>query len=70
MAGYRSPLGRLLPDPIDAERIKREAWRDDKILVVNLNDERLDFVQREFVRQIGDKLFGRPKVFTSKAPPR
>lgn len=66
MAGYRSPLGRLLPDSPDVELIKRDGWRDEKILVVWLNDDRLDFVDREFVRRIGEKLYGNRKVFTSK----
>lgn len=66
MPGYTSPLGRLAPNAPEAERIKQAAWREDKILVVRLDDERLDFVQREFIRQIGEMLFGKPKAFTSK----
>lgn len=66
MPGYTSPLGRLGPNAPEAERVKQAAWREDKILVVRLDDERLDFVQKEFVRQLGEQLFGKPKVFTSK----
>ncbi len=66
MPGYTSPLGRLLPNAAGADRIKQSAWREDKILVVRLDDERLDFVQREFVRQLGEMLFGKPKAFTSR----
>lgn len=31
------------------------------VLVVNLEDDRLDMIQREFVKQIGEKLFGKKK---------
>lgn len=66
----KSPLGRLLPERPDAEEIKRQGWREDKILVVRLDDDRLDFIQREFVKQIGDRLYGRPRIFTSKEKAR
>lgn len=56
---YRCPLGRLQgesgPDP---EEIKREGWRGQRILVVSDSDDRLDFVERELVRRIGDRLYG------------
>lgn len=58
---YRSPLGKYIPTSMDTDRIKREAWHDDGILVVNLEDDRLDMIQREFVKQIGEKLFGKKK---------
>ena len=51
-------LGRLMPIRIDSEAIKRQGWRDQKILVVSLDDPRLDLVDREFVRQIGAHLYG------------
>ena len=40
------------------ENIKREGWRDQHILVVAEDDQRLDFVEREFVRQLGERLYG------------
>ena len=56
---YRCALARLQPDPRpDPEQIKREGWRDQHILVVNASDERLDFIEREIVRRIGDRLYG------------
>ncbi|MDA8095573.1 MAG: hypothetical protein M0T84_17030 [Betaproteobacteria bacterium] len=58
MNGYRCPLGRLQPTKPDVEQIKRDGWREEKILVVSLDDGRLDGFQREFVRQIGDQLYG------------
>ena len=55
---YHSPLGRLLPNTTDLEAIKQNGWRDQHILVVSENDDRLDFVEREFVRRLGERLYG------------
>ena len=55
---YRCPLGRLQPQSSDLEGIKQSGWRDRHILVVSEQDERLDFVEREFVRRIGERLYG------------
>ena len=56
---YRCPLGRLQPQTTDLEAIKQTGWRDQHILVVSEEDARLDFVEREFVRRIGDRLYGK-----------
>ncbi len=55
---YRCPLGRLQPQSTDLETIKQTGWRDQQILVVSEQDARLDFVEREFVRRIGERLYG------------
>ena len=55
---YRCPLGRLQPDVQDLDAIKERGWRDQHILVVSEEDARLDFVEREFVRRIGERLYG------------
>ncbi len=55
---YRCSLGRLQPDTTDLDAVKRNGWRDQHILVVNASDERLDFVEREIVRRIGERLYG------------
>ena len=52
-------LGRLTPNRQDAGAIKRDGWRNRKILVVSLEDPRLDFVMRAMVKQIGEALYGR-----------
>ena len=54
---YRCPLGRST-ERVDPDSIKRDGWREQHILVVEANDERLDFVEREFVRQLGERLYG------------
>ena len=55
---YRCPLGSAAPEKLDAERIKLEGWREQKILVVSVDDQRLDFVDREMIRILGEKLYG------------
>jgi len=40
------------------EEIKREGWRQQGVLVVDPNDDRLSWPERELVRQLGDKLYG------------
>ena len=52
-------LGRLTPSRQDAGAIKRDGWRNRKILVVSLEDPRLDFVMRAMVKQIVESLYGR-----------
>ena len=44
---YRCPLGRLQPQVTDLEEVKRTGWREQQILVVSPEDERLDWVERE-----------------------
>ena len=54
---YRCPLDRSSSRE-DPESIKRQGWLDQHILVVSEEDARLDFVEREFVRRIGERLYG------------
>ena len=56
---YRSPLGTVQGEPPDLETIKRHRWREQHILVVYEHDARLDFAEREIVRRIGQRLYGR-----------
>ncbi len=55
---YRCPLGRLQSSRPDPEIIKREGWREEGILVIASNDERLDWAERELVKRIGERLYG------------
>ena len=56
---YRCPLARLLPEPTDLEAVKRAGWRNQGILVVSVSDRRLDWMERELLRRIGERLYGR-----------
>ena len=58
---YRSPLGSLIPikkDAADLEKIKRDGWRDQRILVVSPDDPRLDWTQKKFVENLANFLYG------------
>lgn len=54
---YRCPLDRS-SNRVDPEVIKRDGWREQHVLVISDKDERLDFVEREFVRRLGERLYG------------
>ena len=54
-------LGRLQASRQDADQIKRDGWQEQGILVVSATDSRLNWIEKEQVRQIGEKLYGRHK---------
>lgn len=47
--------------PIDCESIKASGFKNAGILVVDLNDPRLSWVDREELKRVGSKLYG-PKA--------
>ena len=57
-ARYPSPLGRMQATPMDVEAAKRQGWREQHILVISHDDERLDFMERQLIRSIGERLYG------------
>jgi len=46
--------GRRMPP----DAIKRAGWREDGILVVDVNDPELTWLEREAVRNLGNRMFG------------
>ena len=48
MASRRSP-----------DQVKREGWQEQGLLAVSLDDDRLTWPERELVRQLGEKLYGK-----------
>ena len=42
-----------------ADDVKRDGWRDQGVLAVSVEDERLSWPERELVRQLGEKLYGK-----------
>lgn len=57
---YHCPLDRLLPNTTDPEAVKRDGWQAQHILVVSIEDRRLDWTERELIRRLGERLYGRP----------
>jgi hypothetical protein len=45
-----------------AEEFKRDGWHEQGLLAVSVDDQRLSWPEREFIRQIGDKLYGNRAV--------
>jgi hypothetical protein len=43
---------------MDVEATKRQGWREQHILVISDEDERLDFMERQLIRSIGQRLYG------------
>jgi hypothetical protein len=63
-AGYptRNPLCKAIPTPMDTDRIKREAWERDGLLVVDVNDARLNEIERGFLLAVGNRITGAKTV--------
>lgn len=54
----RCALARIIAEPMDKDAVKSDGWRQHQILVVSLDDDRLGMIDREFVRQLGERLYG------------
>jgi|TARA_Y100000034_G_scaffold1776_1_gene2268 hypothetical protein len=44
-----------------ADEVKRDGWREQGLLAVSVEDDRLTWPERELVRQLGEKLFGKQR---------
>ena len=40
------------------EAVKRDGWREQGLLAVSVDDQRLTWPEREFIRELGEKLYG------------
>lgn len=58
--GYRMSLD--VPSKMDTDRVKKIAFREQKILVVHIDDDRIAWPEREILRAVGEKLYGKPKA--------
>ncbi len=63
MEYFPKHFGGNRPDP---ETIKREGWRGHGTLVVSVSDKRLTSPEREFVKQLGERLYGGPATNADK----
>lgn len=43
----------------DSDQVKRDGWQEQQMLAVSLDDHRLTWPERELVRQLGEKLYGK-----------
>ncbi|TCU34150.1 hypothetical protein [Rhizobium azibense] len=56
-SGYRSPLRG--PNSVDYDAIKKNAFHDQSVLIVNINDTKLPWQDRELLKVIGERLYGK-----------
>ena len=42
----------------ESEEVRRDGWREQRLLAVSLDDQRLTWPERELVRQLGERLYG------------
>lgn len=57
-----SPLAKLQPTYMNDEQlhdVKLRAWREHGILVVRVDEDALNWTEREQVNQLGGKLYGK-----------
>ena len=47
----------MQPVKIDIEKVKKDGWKNDGILVVKKDDERLSWDEQELSKQIGNKIY-------------
>lgn len=43
----------------DPETVKRDGWQEQGLLAVSIDDDRLSWPERELVRQLGERLYGK-----------
>ncbi len=55
----RCALGRLTAVSVDAEAVKRQGWREQSILVVSAEDDRLSKFEKALVTELGDRIYGK-----------
>jgi hypothetical protein len=41
------------------DQVKREGWREQGVLAVSVEDDRLTWPEQELIRQLGEKLYGK-----------
>ncbi len=43
----------------DPEQVKQDGWKERGVLVIAEDDQRLNWPERELIRQLGQKLYGK-----------
>lgn len=58
MTRLRSPLASLLYSRRPLDEVKRDGWREIGTLAVATDDPRLDAFERQFLVNLGNRLYG------------
>jgi hypothetical protein len=59
MLNLRTNFPRLAGRPVDYEAVKAQAFHDQNIAVIDLNDSRIAWPDREIIKQACQKLYGK-----------
>ncbi len=43
----------------DPDQVKRDGWKEQGVLAIAIDDQRLTWPERELIRQLGEKLYGK-----------
>lgn len=54
----RCALGKLIPDTIDTESLKHDAWTNHRILVAAIDDPRINWIERQILEGIAQRIYG------------
>ena len=52
-------LGRFVPAQMDVESIKQDGFNQHGILVVSVDDQRLSWIERDFIKKLGERIYGK-----------
>ena len=52
-------LASLIPTTMDVEKVKADGFNNHRILVVSIDDARINWIERQIIEQIGRRLYGR-----------
>jgi len=45
----------------NADQVKQDGWQEQGMLAVSIEDDRLTWPEKELVRQLGERLYGKRK---------
>lgn len=57
----RCTLARFIPTSPDTDQIKKEAWANERILVIQAEDNRLTWIERQVIEAIGNRINGKAR---------
>lgn len=59
----RSSLSRMTPKrettPEEIEELRKLAWQRQGVIAIRIDDDRLPWVDREYLRTVAEKLYGK-----------
>ncbi|CUW39692.1 protein of unknown function [Magnetospirillum sp. XM-1] len=58
MTHVRTSLDRVLTARRDPDKVKRDGWHEVGVLAVSVDDGRLDAFERQFLINLGNRLYG------------